>query len=794
MASPDLVLWTIPIDIIGGIIDAVETIDVLKLWTTGDSKLQSRLMLKGVVKTLQVVALVQFPSILAKFPHLERLYLRERYTDYLYGHTMDYFSGFEPQRLPTSLRKLGLCFPNALERLCGHSLNKLYPNLAKLSLSQQYVPKAWQQVLLQDLPPLTQLNLPDNLPLQVHHIESLPRTLTELQIKVDYPEKCEDQVRNALNWPALRVLSLAGPDLAVWPELAPENVEEYRYRDNLAPKNMNNPLGYQEVKTMAYLRNLWVPAEYTFPLLPHQLQVLHIGYRHSDHLLLEHIFFLPRTLTTLQFGAYYTWDDRNFFEHDESVLPALPPSLTLLTTPKFIISSLEAFALIPPQLKKWNGLFLDPLFSPAINTDLDNREQNFVYTLPPGMEMPEFVTLTDAQLLHIPSSCDSFPTDLRNTSFTAAVGATAISKLPLRSLRVTIAAFYSDASPIMALLRLLPTTLTSLELEEPPTGELPQEIPWQQLTQLRSLHLPTDYFFQVASVLPSSITSLALNGSLPSTRSDSWQIQWPAALKNLRISLGTAFLPAHMYLWPMLPSTLRSFDISASSYQAMPEDWSCLRCLDLIDLRVDREEYSFRFSDSTPLPSLELMDCHLKGLPPRLLTLGFAEWEHRLTLDGFLALPKSLHSFCVGKKNGSKPWKACFASAFGGRQAYLRPAETIRAEAPFPKHILDYILSKRQFYLLCQNVPTVDFVAPPWPDVDEGRRSEKRSAATSSEGTGARLLEARMAPSLKTEVACNAQNPVELSFLCPNINFSDIALQESYERPKVRQGFSISPV
>lgn len=709
MENKGLVLCTVPVDILGYFVAFLSSEDVGRLWATGNKTIQSRLAIHGVAEGFCFSAYERVPSIIYDFQNLQRLELRERY-NYSYGvHSNDFLIGFDPERLPKSLLELRLHFPNALARLVGHSLNSICPNLTLLSLSAQYVPTTWPQVLLQNLPPLTQLDLPDSIILVPSQLASLPRTLTALEFFVMFPPASEEQVRTALTWPALRKLRLACQDNANWSELAPENIEEYTYRDSRTPKNMNNPLEYGEEASRRSAGSWTPPPLHPFSSLPSRLLSLCLYRDTIKTLSIEHVSCFPRTITKLQLGCFYDWATDICFNNDPALVAALPPALTELTTIKYIISRLETYTALPPMLKKWTGLYLNP------NVGGSKPHQNLIYFLRPQLQMSGFISLIDEQVPLLPPSTDSL-TLSSNATYLSEPAGTELALLPLTRLSVFAEVDTQESAAIHSILQALPSTLVKLDVTGEPLQNLPLKVNWHNLQRLASLDIPTSWFFANAASLPSTITYLRLSGDIPQTVSlKEWEPTWPAALTRLRIHLCSDFMTKHMPLWSHFPPTLRDLEIRAQSFLVLP-DWNCLRCRDLIDLSVSCGSLSF--FTSAPNPSFTLSDHHLLNLPPKLRTLTFAQWKHSLTLAGFNSLPESLHHFLIGTSRHSTrsdEYKEYFSKFRGGYEVYVRPRLMAQIDPTLLKSTgLDYALYRRQFELLCLSVPTVSFVTPSW--------------------------------------------------------------------------------
>lgn len=314
---------------------------------------------------------------------------------------------------------------------------------------------------------------------------------------------------------------------------------------------------------------------------------------------------------------------------------------------------------------------------------------------------------------YLPPSLDSLVIRKMDTFFTDAA---TISSFHLTNLLVSWREFAPNEQAIHALLRNLPSTLTTLSVFSP--SQLPTDLTrnWPKL-KLTTLAMRTSSFFQSALQLPSTVSDIELTGLIPTNHPDNIP-SWPFSLRKLSIEIPGAFVAEHMFLWSIFPPTLHELSLSARSFAVLPKDWSCLKCVNLVKLRVCCDViYDFNFNSPPNVgKSIELKDGHLKNLPPNLRTLAFTDLDHSVTAQGFFSLPTGLHCCILGDthhKAHDGELKTYFQSIWRDQELYLRPHEA--SSEPIPARLIRYVLSRRYIELLCSVVPNVDFVVPQWP-------------------------------------------------------------------------------
>lgn len=103
----------LPVDILASVVCFIGSGDVVRLWASGDTQLQTRLTANGVVQKLAFFAYARVPSVLAHFPHLRQLELGEQRNDYYYGPATNFLLGFDRY----SSQKVCKIFPCAFPML-----------------------------------------------------------------------------------------------------------------------------------------------------------------------------------------------------------------------------------------------------------------------------------------------------------------------------------------------------------------------------------------------------------------------------------------------------------------------------------------------------------------------------------------------------------------------------------------------------------------------------------------------------------------------------------------------------
>lgn len=628
----NLCLSTLPTDILALIVHWAIAEGLGRLWISGDRNLQSRLVARGVVKSLKMKPR-SFPSLLSQFTSLESL----TFDDYTHHSvTLSFVQGLDASKFSPSLLRLDLRIPDALAALVKHSLRELLPNLLELSiLDGQYEPAFSKEKFLDSLPrTLTILRNPSNIYFGASSLRMLPKTLTKLKIGLDLSEDGESQVRAALSSiSTLKTLSLHAMESAIWAQLVPSTITKCSFHPFLFQLRNNDPFTSQRLGSRA---QPWHPTcEDVAQGLPQHLQSLALYKSAVEQLTIDHIASLPLSLTKLGLHSYH---DEQLFDSNPAFVKALPPSLTELRTHNFVISSPETWAMRPPALKSWWNLRLDPGL-------------NFTYPLTPAMHStPEFDKLIDDQVGLLSPHTTRLNAPIGDSNLFSKRGALGLVSLPLTKLIIKSTRTSKPDSAVVTLLQQLPRTLTQLRVD----GDWPmclkpddEALAWPSLRFLKFLILPTPVFPAISKFLPQTVTFVYLTGDLPRPslgEENQWNlVVWPPCLDELHLVLPSNFFPDNAYFWTLLPRTIRKLWLKAKSVLMLPDDWSSILPDALEELEIRQQD-----SGGTFPGEILITDRHLRNLPRGLRSLVLRDFRHDVTMEGLRALPPSLLKLTLG--------------------------------------------------------------------------------------------------------------------------------------------------
>jgi hypothetical protein len=470
-------LFSLPNDVLREIVPFLSTNELVKLYITGNSSIQTLLCAAKVVNKLEihlsVYSALQWPSIISQFHFITSFRLE---APYLVIQNVDWCA------LPSTLKVLVLNFKNALRSLCSlpseSRLSILFPCLHTLSFGatcamfngygQLELPKTLKSFTAKT--PMFQL---------VHSSGDLTFPeflLSENPVKPPSVQVILPKTLEKLKFPRMR----SPAEL----RFIPSSITRLKVGSNVFQDFLSYDWKWIFAQPLA-LTHFEAIDVYTLPVssfasLPSTLESFIIQY--NIFITLEMLEAFPRQLKTLKMIECG-------FEEDlalQDVLPFMPPNITIFYSDyNSYICEPTLIHQLPRCLRQWSGLKIVML------------DVNDVMALPPFLERLDMDELNDASLV------PHFPQSISSLIIEGSAEKEALEKIFERS---NIVDLYVRGTPID--IEKMPNSITSLN-----TDYWPETTPNLEAMMLKYLTIINSDIWTVNHVtsLPITLTELMLN-------------------------------------------------------------------------------------------------------------------------------------------------------------------------------------------------------------------------------------------------------------------------------------------